>query len=133
MKQFRKYCIGMLLLATLVLVTACGRANNGATTDNNGAAGDNGTVTDGENGTGSGIGTNVDDILFDTDGDGVYDHTDVDGDGLLEEIGNDSNDVVDDLINDVTGDDTMVDGNVNNNGTVDGTGTVGDGAGTDLP
>ena len=71
--------------------------------------------------------------MFDTDEDGVYDHTDVDGDGLLEEIGNDANDVVDDLINDVTGDDTMVDGNVDNNGTVNGTGTVGDGAGTDLP
>ncbi len=131
MKQFKKYCIGMLLLMTLVMVTACGRANNGAATDNNGAAGENGTGTDDGNGTGTG--TNVDDILFDTDEDGVYDHTDVDGDGLLEEIGNDANDVVDDLINDVTGDDTMVDGNVDNNGTVNGTGTVGDGAGTDLP
>ena len=98
MKQFRKYWIGMLLLVTLVAATACGRTENGTATDNNGAAEDNGTVTDGENGTGTG--TNVDDILFDTDGDGVYDHTDVDGDGLLEEIGNDTNDVVDDLIND---------------------------------
>lgn len=60
----------------------------------------------------NGNGVNVDDVLFDTDGDGVYDHTDVDGDGLLEEIGNDANDVVDDLVNDVTGDgDTLVDGN----------------------
>ena len=41
MKQFKKYCIGMLLLMTLVMVTACGRANNGAATDNNGAAGEN--------------------------------------------------------------------------------------------
>ena len=30
MKQFKKYCIGILLLMTLVMVTACGRANNGA-------------------------------------------------------------------------------------------------------
>ncbi len=93
------------------------------TTDNN-----NGTVTDGNTGEG---GTNIDDILFDTDGDGVYDHTDVDGDGLLEEIGNDANDVVDDLVNDVTGNDTMVDGDVNNNGTTNG--TVENGTGTDLP
>ena len=43
----------------------------------------------------------------DTDGDGIYDHTDVDGDGLLEEIGMDANDVV----NDVTGaGDSLVDG-----------------------
>ena len=123
MRQLKKYCVGMLLLVTLSVVTACGRADNGTTTDNNGAAGENSTVTDGTNGT-NGTGTNVDDILFDTDGDGVYDHTDVDGDGLLEEIGNDTNDVVDDLVNDVTGDDTMVDGDVNNNDAVDGTGTV---------
>lgn len=129
MKQWKKYCAFMLLLATFVFVTACGRADNGITTDDNGAAGDtNGTVTDGSTGEG---GMNVDDILFDTDGDGVYDHTDVDGDGLLEEIGNDTNDVVDDLVNDVTGDDTMVDGNVNGNGTGDG--TVGNGTGTELP
>lgn len=129
MKQLKKYCTGMLLLATIVFVTACGRANNGTTTDENGTAGDNnGTVTDG--GTDN-DGVNVDDILFDTDGDGVYDHTDVDGDGLLEEIGRDANDVVDDLVNDMTGDDTMVDGDVNDNGTSDG--ALEGGTGTDLP
>ena len=101
MKQLKKYCTGMLLLATIVFVTACGRANNGTTTD------------------------------FDTDEDGVYDHTDVDGDGLLEEIGRDANDVVDDLVNDMTGDDTMVDGDVNDNGTSDG--ALEGGTGTDLP
>ena len=129
MKQLKKYCAYMLLLATLVFVTACGRADNGTTTDNNGTAGENnGSTTDG--GTGEN-GVNVDDILFDTDGDGVYDHTDVDGDGLLEEIGNDANDVVDDLVNDMTGDVTMVDGDAETNGTADG--TAGNGAGTDLP
>lgn len=131
MKQWKKYCAFMLLLATFVFVTACGRADNGVTTDDNGTAGGtNGTVTDGDAGD---TGVNVDDILFDTDGDGVYDHTDVDGDGLLEEIGNDANDVVDDLVNDVTGDDTMVDGNVNENNAGDGTVGTGNGTGTELP
>ena len=127
MKQLKKFCVGVLLLVTLAAMTACGKADNGTTTDDNGAAGNNGTVTDDNNGTG----TNVDDILFDTDGDGVYDHTDVDGDGLLEEIGRDTNDVVDDLVNDMTGDDTMVDGNVNDDNAADG--TVGNGTETDLP
>lgn len=132
MKQCKKYCIGMLLLVTLTVFTACGRADNGAVTDNNGAATDNnGTATDGN----TGNGTDTSDILFDTDGDGVYDHTDVDGDGLLEEIGNDTNDVIDDLVNDVTGNDTMVDGNAdgNANGDGTGTGTVENGTGKDLP
>ena len=116
MKQLKKFCVGVLLLVTLAAMTACGKADNGTTTDNNGAAGNNGTVTDDNNGTG----TNVDDILFDTD-----------GDGLLEEIGRDTNDVVDDLVNDMTGDDTMVDGNVNDDNAADG--TVGNGTETDLP
>ena len=83
----------------------------------NGTTGENGTATDNTaGGDMNGNGVNVDDVLFDTDGDGVYDHTDVDGDGLLEEIGNDANDVVDDLVNDVTGDgDTLVDGNAVDN------------------
>ena len=127
MKQLKKFCVGVLLLVTLAAMTACGRADNGTTTDDNGAAGNNGTVTDDNNGTG----TNVDDILFDTDGDGVYDHTDVDGVGIMEEIGRDTNDVVDDLVNDMTGDDTMVDGNVKDDNAADG--TVGNGTETDLP
>ena len=81
MKQLKKYCIGMLLLVTLTVFTACGRANDGTTTDNNGAATDNNGTTTDDN---TGVGTDTSDILFDTDGDGVYDHTDVDGDGLLE-------------------------------------------------
>ena len=104
MKQLKKYCIGMLLLVTLLFVTACGSSKNDVAPDDTG----NGTAADGtgEGDTG-GNGTNIDDILFDTDGDGVYDHTDVDGDGLLEQICQDSDDVVDDLVNDVTGGDGM--------------------------
>lgn len=114
MKQLKKYCVCLLVLAALTFVTACGRSNNGTGTDNagTGTTDENVTGTEGvtdENANGDQM--NVDDILFDTDGDGVYDHTDVDGDGLLEEIGRDANDVVDDLVNDVTGDgDTLVDG-----------------------
>lgn len=104
MKQLKKYCIGMLLLVTLLFVTACGSSKNGTAADDTG----NGTAVDGtDEGNTGGNGTNIDDVLFDTDGDGVYDHTDVDGDGLLEEIGRDSDDVVDDLVNDVTGGDGM--------------------------
>ncbi len=116
---------------TLVIVTACGRANNAGATDNNGAAGENGTERT------MGMGPEPErmwmiscSIPMKTASTTIRTWT---GDGLLEETGNDANDVVDDLINDVTGDDTMVDGNVDNNGTVNGTGTVGDGAGTDLP
>ena len=114
MKQLRKYAVGMLLLAVMLFAAACGSTNN--RNDNNESTG----VTD-ENGTGAddvanGDTMNVDDILFDTDGDGVYDHTDVDGDGLLEEIGRDANDVVDDVVDDLTGDDMREDG-----GTVDDT------------
>jgi len=116
MKQLRKYCLGMLLLTTLIFATACGNSNNANDTNNAGTnTGDTGTDTTDQGGTtaenGSGNnGVNIDDILFDTDGDGVYDHTDVDGDGLLEEIGKDSNDVVDDLVNDVTSGDGMDNG-----------------------
>lgn len=114
MKQFKKYCIGMLLLMTLLFVTACGNRNDNAGntgTDNAGTAGmDNaagGQIADNADETGM----NIDDILFDTDGDGVYDHTDVDGDGLLEEIGSDANDVVADVVDDLTGEgDALSDG-----------------------
>ncbi len=106
MKQFRKYGVGMLLLVTLLSVTACGGSDR-ETGDQNGA----GTSADENMGGGtSGENIKVEDILFDTDGDGVYDSADVDGDGLLEEIGRDANDVVEDLVNDVTGEDAMVDG-----------------------
>lgn len=133
MKQLKKYCVCLLLLATLVFVTACGSRNNDNGTDN---AGTN-TAVDDAAGNGAddaaGNGVNIDDILFDTDGDGVYDHTDVDGDGLLEEIGRDANDMVDDLVNDVTGDgDTLtdgMDGTMDDGGAVEG-GTVEGGNGT---
>ncbi len=122
MKQLKKYCVGMLLVVALCTVTACGRSNNETTPDNpNVNDGTNGTGTTTDNANGENNGPSIDDILFDTDGDGVYDHTDVDGDGLLEEIGNDANDVVDDLVNDMTGDGTMVDGAVDNEGTVNNT------------
>ena len=53
MKQLKKYCVGMLLLVALMVVTACGRADNGTTTDNNGTTdNNNGTVTDGNTGEG---------------------------------------------------------------------------------
>lgn len=125
MKQLRKYWIGMLLLTTLFFVTACGSKDSGNAADNGNSG--TGSVTDegtaGETGSGAGTGLSVDDVLFDTDGDGAYDHTDVDGDGLLEEIGNDANDVVDDLVNDVTGEgDTMLEGTgeaVENDGIVE--------------
>ena len=93
MKQLRKYVVGMLLLAVMMFTAACGSTDN--KTDN-GSTG----VTD-ENST-----------MQDTDGDGVYDHTDVDGDGLLEEIGRDTNDVVDDVVDDLTGNDMTEDGTV---------------------
>jgi hypothetical protein len=128
MKQWKKYCAGLLMLATLVFVTACGTGNNNV--DNGTTGTDQNTVngteddTTGDNTTDNGV--NVDDILFDTDGDGIYDHTDVDGDGLLEEIGKDADDVVDDLVNDVTGDgDSLMDGtdNTENGETVEENGT----------
>lgn len=131
MKQLKKYCIGMLLLVTLLFVTACGSRDNNADTDN---AGTNTTMDDttgegADNAAGNGV--NIDDILFDTDGDGVYDHTDVDGDGLLEEIGRDANDMVDDLVNDVTGDgETLLEGT---EGTLDNGGAVENGNGTVTP
>lgn len=133
MKQLKKYCVCLLLLMTLLFVTACGSRNNGTATDDNGTGTDN--VVDDENAEGTedaaGSNVNVDDILFDTDGDGVYDHTDVDGDGLLEEIGKDANDVVDDLVNDVTGEGgTMTDGA---DDTVDNGETVENGNGTVTP
>lgn len=104
MKSIKKSLIGMLLMMTLLFVTACG--NNGNTTTN-----DTNDTNAAQDANADDNGVNIDDILFDTDGDGIYDHTDVDGDGLLEEIGKDANDVVDDLVNDVTGEgDTLVDG-----------------------
>lgn len=114
MKQLRKYCIGMLLLVTLLFVTACGSGNNNANNTETNNAGTAGTgdaagsqTADNTGGTGMGI----NDILFDTDGDGVYDHADVDGDGLLEEIGRDANDVVADTMDDLTGEgDSLTDG-----------------------
>lgn len=135
MKQLKKYCIGMLLLVTLLFVTACGNRNNGTDTNNAGTNGGTDTAVD-ENLTDNADNAdedrvNIDDILFDTDGDGVYDHTDVDGDGLLEEIGKDANDVVDDLVNDVTGEgDTLMDGE---NGNLDNGGAVENGNGTVAP
>lgn len=116
MKQLKKYFIGMLLLATLLFVTACGNGNNANNMDDVNGTED---TTNGDNTTdnidnGADNGPRIDDYLFDTDGDGVYDHTDVDQDGLLEEIGHDANDIVDDLVNDVTGNgDTLMDGNDN--------------------
>ena len=112
MKLLRKYAVGMLLLTVMTFAAACG-----STDDRDGAADaveENGTAAE-EAGDG---GISVDDILFDTDGDGVYDHTDVDGDGLLEEIGRDANDVVDDVVDGLTGDD-MQDGETD--GGMDGT------------
>lgn len=132
MKQLKKYCVSLLLLVTLLFVTACGSRNDGTDMNNAGTNGGTDAAAD-ENLTDSEDGdrVNVDDILFDTDGDGVYDHTDVDGDGLLEEIGRDANDVVDDLVNDVTGEgDTLMDGE---NGNPDTDGTVEKGNGTAAP
>lgn len=131
MKQLKKYCVCLLVLVTLTFVTACGRSDNG--TDMNdagtGTTNENDTAAEGAaEGNTNGSNVNVDDILFDTDGDGVYDHTDVDGDGLLEEIGRDANDVADDLVNDVTGDgDTLVDGDAD--GTLNGDDAVENGNG----
>jgi len=115
MKQLKKYCIGMLLLVTLLFVTACGSSNTEPdnVTGGTGTTGTDGTTAD-DAGTGVGgadNGSDLDSYLFDTDGDGVYDHSDVDQDGLLEEIGQDTDDVVDDLVNDVTGgEDTLGNG-----------------------
>lgn len=126
MKSFKKFLIGMLMMTTLLFATACGNNNDNTTTN------DTENADTAQDGTEDGSGVNIDDILFDTDGDGVYDHTDVDGDGLLEEIGKDANDVVDDLVNDVTGEgDTLVDdmdGGIVDDGTgVDGSVTTEDG------
>lgn len=115
MKQLKRHCLMLLLLATLCMTVACGR-NNGTTNDsnandNNTADMDNDGVSEGDNGNVGIDGRPFDEIIFDTDGDGIYDHTDVDGDGLLEEIGRDANDVVDDLVNGVTETgDTLMDG-----------------------
>lgn len=133
MKQLKKYCLCLLLLTTLLAVSACGRTDNGAA-DNNGEAGTAGEAGTGTEDAAGNDDVNIDDILFDTDGDGVYDHTDVDGDGLLEEIGRDANDVTDDLVNDVTeAGDSLMDDVDGNNGTTDNEGMVENGNGTTAP
>lgn len=115
MKQLKRHCLMMLLLATLWMTAACGR-DNGATNDSNDNANSGAGMEEaGEaeigNGNESIDGRPFDEIIFDTDGDGIYDHTDVDGDGLLEEIGRDADDMVDDLVNGVTeAGDTLMDG-----------------------
>ena len=108
MKQLRKYVVGMLLLAVMMFTAACGSTDNKTDNGSTGVTDENSTTqytTDEDT-------VHVDDILFDTDGDGVYDHTDVDGDGLLEEISRDTNDVVDDVVDDLTGNDMTEDGTV---------------------
>ena len=118
MKQLRKYVVGMLLLAVMMFTAACGSTDNKTDNGSTGVTDENSTTQD----TTDEDTVHVDDILFDTDGDGVYDHTDVDGDGLLEEIGRDTNDVVDDVVDDLTGNDMTEDG------TVDDTVVEGNGA-----
>ena len=108
MKQLRKYVVGMLLLAVMMFTAACGSTDNKTDNGSTGVTDENSTTED----TTDEDTVHVDDILFDTDGDGVYDHTDVDGDGLLEEIGRDTNDVVDDVVDDLTGNDMTEDGTV---------------------
>lgn len=108
MKQLRKYVVGMLLLAVMMFTAACGSTDNKTDNGSTGVTDENSTTQD----TTDEDTVHVDDILFDTDGDGVYDHTDVDGDGLLEEIGRDTNDVVDDVVDDLTGNDMTEDGTV---------------------
>ena len=108
MKQLRKYVVGMMLLAVMMFTAACGRTDNKTDNGSTGVTDENSTTQD----TTDEDTVHVDDILFDTDGEGVYDHTDVDGDGLLEEIGRDTNDVVDDVVDDLTGNDMTEDGTV---------------------
>ena len=108
MKQLRKYVVGMLLLAVMMFTAACGSTDNKTDNGSTGVTDENSTTQD----TTDEDTVHVDDILFDTDGDGIYDHTDVDGDGLLEEIGRDTNDVVDDVVDDLTGNDMTEDGTV---------------------
>ncbi len=108
MKQLRKYVVGMLLLAVMMFTAACGSTDNKTDNGSTGVTDENSTTQD----TTDEDTVHVDDILFDTDGDGVYDHTDVDGDGLLEEIGRDTNDVVDDVVDDLTGNGMTEDGTV---------------------
>ena len=108
MKQLRKYVVGMLLLAVMMFTAACGSTDNKTDNGSTGVTDENTTTED----TTDEDTVHVDDILFDTDGDGIYDHTDVDGDGLLEEIGRDTNDVVDDVVDDLTGNDMTEDGTV---------------------
>ncbi len=108
MKQLRKYVVGMLLLAVMMFTAACGSTDNKTDNGSTGVTDENSTTQD----TTDEDTVHVDDILFDTDGDGVYDHTDVDGDGLLEEISRDTNDVVDDVVDDLTGNDMTEDGTV---------------------
>ena len=108
MKQLRKYVVGMLLLAVMMFTAACGSTDNKTDNGSTGVTDENSTTQD----TTDEDTVHVDDVLFDTDGDGVYDHTDVDGDGLLEEIGRDTNDVVDDVVDDLTGNDMTEDGTV---------------------
>ena len=89
------------------MTAACGRGN-GATNDSNDNANSGAGMEEaGEaeigNGNESIDGRPFDEIIFDTDGDGIYDHTDVDG--------RDADDVVDDLVNGVTeAGDTLMDG-----------------------
>lgn len=120
MKQLKRHCLMMLLLATLWMTAACGRDNSNDNANSSAGMEEAGEAENG-NGNESIDGRPFDEIIFDTDGDGIYDHTDVDGDGLLEEIGRDADDVVDDLVNDVTeAGDTLMDGSddvENNSGT----------------
>ena len=106
MKQLKRHCLMMLLLATICMTAACGSdrgtTNDNSANENNTAGMDSNEVSEGNSGNVGIDGRPFDEILFDTDGDGIYDHTDVDGDGLLEEIGRDSDDVVDDLVDGVT-------------------------------
>ena len=67
MRQLKKYGLYMLLAAILLLTAACGRnnTNNGTTADDNMAG-----TTEDSNQTNENV--DINDILFDTDGDGVY-------------------------------------------------------------
>ena len=81
MKQLRKYVVGMLLLAVMMFTAACGSTDNKTDNGSTGVTDENSTTQD----TTDEDTVHVDDILFDTDGDGVYDHTDVDGDGTVDD------------------------------------------------
>ena len=68
MRQLKKYGLCMLLAAILLLTAACGRnnTNNGTTADDNMAG-----TTEDSNQTNENV--DINDILFDTDGDGIPD------------------------------------------------------------